>query len=146
MKKHSVLKNYRFLAIMLGAMIAGCVVGWIWPEFGMKLKPFGTVFINMMFCVVVPLVFASISSSIACTRNRSRSGKIMGITVGTFIVTGAIAAVIMFVLMKIYPPVHTAWETLPSKEMGEYASFSQMIVNFFTAEDFVGLLSRRAML
>ena len=146
MKKHSILKNYRFLAIMLGAMIAGCVVGWFWPEFGMKLKPLGTVFINMMFCVVVPLVFSSISSSIAGMRSRSRAGKIMGATIGTFVVTGAIAASIMFVLMKLFPPVLTAWETLPSEEMGEYASLSQMIVNFFTAEDFVGLLSRRAML
>ena len=146
MKKHSILKNYRFLAIMLGAMIAGCVVGWFWPEFGMKLKPLGTVFINMMFCVVVPLVFSSISCSIAGMRSRSRAGKIMGATIGTFVVTGAIAASIMFVLMKLFPPVLTAWETLPSEEMGEYASLSQMIVNFFTAEDFVGLLSRRAML
>ena len=146
MKKHSVLKNYRFLAIMLSSMIAGCIVGWFWPEFGMKLKPLGTVFINMMFCVVVPLVFASISSSIAGMRSRSRAGKIMGTTIGTFVVTGAIAATIMFVLMKLFPPVLTAWETLPSEEMGEYASLSQMIVNFFTAEDFVGLLSRRAML
>ena len=146
MKKNSVLKNYRFLAIMLSSMIAGCIVGWFWPEFGMKLKPLGTVFINMMFCVVVPLVFASISSSIAGMRSRSRAGKIMGTTIGTFVVTGAIAATIMFVLMKLFPPVLTAWETLPSEEMGEYASLSQMIVNFFTAEDFVGLLSRRAML
>ena len=146
MKKNSILKNYRFLAIMLGAMIAGCLVGWFKPEFGMKLKPLGTVFINMMFCVVVPLVFASISSSIAGMRSRSRAGKIMGTTIGTFVVTGAIAATIMFVLMKLFPPVLTAWETLPSEEMGEYASLSQMIVNFFTAEDFVGLLSRRAML
>ena len=146
MEKRSVLKNYRFLAIMLGSMIAGCLVGWFSPEFGMKLKPLGTVFINMMFCVVVPLVFASISSSIAGMRSRSRAGKIMGATIGTFVVTGAIAGTIMFVLMKIFPPVLTAWETLPSEEMGEYASLSQMIVNFFTAEDFVGLLSRRAML
>ena len=146
MEKRSVMKNYRFLAIMLSAMVAGCVVGWFWPEFGMKLKPLGTVFINMMFCVVVPLVFASISSSIAGMRSRSRAGKIMGTTIGTFVVTGAIAATIMFVLMKLFPPVLTAWETLPSEEMGEYASLSQMIVNFFTAEDFVGLLSRRAML
>ena len=146
MEKRSVMKNYRFLAIMLSSMIAGCIVGWFWPEFGMKLKPLGTVFINMMFCVVVPLVFASISSSIAGMRSRSRAGKIMGTTIGTFVVTGAIAATIMFVLMKLFPPVLTAWETLPSEEMGEYASLSQMIVNFFTAEDFVGLLSRRAML
>ena len=122
MKKHSILKNYRFLAIMLGAMIAGCVVGWFWPEFGMKLKPLGTVFINMMFCVVVPLVFASISSSIAGMRSRSRAGKIMGATIGTFVVTGAIAATIMFVLMKLFPPVLTAWETLPSEEMVKIAN------------------------
>jgi len=38
------------------------------------------------------------------------------------------------------------WAEIPSEEMGEYASFSEMLVNFFTASDFVGLLSRRAML
>ena len=146
MEKNQVMKNYRFLAIMLGAMILGCVVGWFAPEFGMAIKPLGTVFINMMFCVVVPLVFASISSSIAGMKSRARAGKIMGTTVGTFVVTGAVAAVIMFVVLKIFPPVLTPWSDLPSEEMGEYASLSDMLVNFFTANDFVGLLSRRAML
>ncbi len=146
MEKSSIMKNYRFLAIMLGSMVAGCIVGWVSPELGMKLKPFGTVFINMMFCVVVPLVFASISSSVAGMKSRSRAGKIMGFTIGTFVITGAIAAAIMFVLMKLFPPVLVPWETLPSEEMGEYASLSEMIVNFFTASDFVGLLTRKAML
>ena len=146
MEKSSVMKNYRFLAIMLGAMILGCIVGWFAPSFGMAIKPFGTIFINMMFCVVVPLVFASISSSIAGMRSRGRAGKIMGNTIGKFVVTGAIAAVIMFVILKIFPPVLTPWQNLPSEEMGEYASLSDMLVNFFTADDFVGLLSRRAML
>ena len=146
MEKRSILKNYRFLAIMLGAMVAGCLVGWFAPELGVKLKPFGTVFINMMFCVVVPLVFASISSSVAGMRSRSRAGKIMGTTVATFVITGAIAAAIMFVLMKLFPPVLAPWEELPSEAMGEYASVSDMIVNFFTASDFVGLLTRKAML
>lgn len=146
MEKRSVMKNYRFLAIMIAAMIGGCLLGWFNPELGMKLKPLGTVFINMMFCVVVPLVFGSISSSIANMRSRKRAGKIMGITIGTFLVTGTIAAAIMFILMKIYPPVLSAWETLPSEEIGAYASLSDMLVNFFTAEDFVGLLSRKSML
>ncbi|MDD5927395.1 MAG: dicarboxylate/amino acid:cation symporter [Firmicutes bacterium] len=146
MEKSSVMKNYRFLAIMLGAMILGCIVGWFAPSFGMAIKPLGTIFINMMFCVVVPLVFASISSSIAGMRSRGRAGKIMGTTVGTFVVTGAVAAVIMFIILKIFPPVLAPWTDLPSEEMGEYASLSDMIVNFFTANDFVGLLSRRAML
>ena len=146
MDKKSVAKNYRFMAIMIGCMIAGAVAGWFFPDFGHAIKPLGTVFINMMFCIVVPLVFASISSSVANTKSRKRAGKIMGTTVATFVITGAIAAVIMFLLVKIFPPVLTPWAEIPSEEMGEYATLSQMIVNFFTAEDFVGLLSRRAML
>jgi len=146
MEKKSVLANYRFLAIMLGGMILGMIVGWFFPEFGMKVKPLGTVFINMMFCVVVPLVFASISSSVAGMKSKARAGKIMGTTVGTFVITGAVAAVIMFVVLKIFPPVLEPWTNMETQEMGEYASLSDMIVNFFTASDFVGLLSRKAML
>ena len=146
MENKEIARNYRFLAILLGAMIAGCIVGWAAPEFAVKLKPFGTVFINMMFCIVVPLVFASISSSVAGMRSRKRAGKILGTTVAVFVITGAIAAFIMFILMKIFPPVLKAWENIPAEEMGEYATLSDMIVNFFTASDFVGLLTRRAML
>ena len=146
MQNKEIARNYRFLAILLGAMIAGCIVGWAAPEFAVKLKPFGTVFINMMFCIVVPLVFASISSSVAGMRSRKRAGKILGTTVAVFVITGAIAAFIMFVLMKIFPPVLEAWEDIPAEEIGEYATLSDMLVNFFTASDFVGLLTRRAML
>ncbi|MCI7619814.1 MAG: dicarboxylate/amino acid:cation symporter [Firmicutes bacterium] len=146
MENKEIAKNYRFLAILLGAMILGCIVGWLAPEFAVKLKPFGTVFINMMFCIVVPLVFASISSSVAGMRSRKRAGKILGTTVAVFVITGAIAAFIMFVLMKVFPPVLEAWEDIPAEEIGEYATLSDMLVNFFTASDFVGLLTRRAML
>lgn len=157
MEAKSVAKNYRFMAIMIGSMILGAILGWVWPVVkdaednvisagATTLKPLGTVFINMMFCIVVPLVFASISSAVANMKSRKRAGKIMGTTVATFAVTGAIAAVIMFLLVKIFPPVLTPWAELPSEEMGEYASLSELIVNFFTAEDFVGLLSRKAML
>ncbi len=144
--KKSVFRNYLFLGIMLLCMILGAAAGWLFPEFGKAIKPFGTVFINMMFCIVVPLVFSSISSAVANMGSRSRAGKIMGVTVGTFVVTGAIAAVIMFVLVKLFPPVLSAWTELPSEEIGDYATLSDMIVNFFTSSDFVGLLSRKAML
>ena len=44
MENKEIARNYRFLAILLGAMIAGCIVGWAAPEFAVKLKPFGTYF------------------------------------------------------------------------------------------------------
>ena len=143
MKK--VMKNYGFLLFMLVGIVGGCVVGAVWPG-ATALKPLGTLFINMMFCIVVPMVFASIAGAVANMGNRKRAGKIMGVTIGTFVITGAIAALIMYFIMQVFPPVLQPWTEIPSEEMGEYATMSELIVNFFTAEDFVGLLSRRAML
>ena len=139
------LKNYTSILFMLAGIVGGCIVGAVWPG-ATKLKPLGTLFINMMFCIVVPMVFASIAGAVANMGNRKRAGKIMGVTIGTFVVTGAIAAVIMYIVLNVFPPVLTPWTEIPTGEMGEYASLSTMMVNFFTAEDFVGLLSRRAML
>ena len=146
MEKKTVLKNYGFLAVMLLAMLTGCLFGQLLPKAAEAVKPLGTVFINMMFCVVVPLVFVSIAGAVANMGSLRRAGKIMGVTVAVFVVTGAIAAVLMFVLMKLVPPVLTPWQEIPAGEIGAHASTSEMLVNFFTVEDFAGLLSRKAML
>ena len=146
MQKKSVVKNYVFLGILLGAMVFGGLTGWLAPEFARKLAPIGRIFINMMFCIVVPLVFASISGSVAGMKSKKRAGKILGTTIATFVITGALAAVIMFVLMKLFPPVLRPWNNISAGQMGEVAPFSDLIVNFFTADDFVGLLTRKAML
>ena len=145
------LKNYASILFMLAGIVGGCVLGACFPATDTSagatvLKPLGTLFINMMFCIVVPMVFASIAGAVANMGNRKKAGKIMGVTIGTFVVTGAIAAVIMYIVLNVFPPVLEPWSNIPSEEMGEYASLSTLIVNFFTAEDFVGLLSRRAML
>ena len=146
MEKKEVAKNYRFLAILIGAMILGAILGAVAPGAAKVINPLGQVFINMMFCIVVPLVFFSISGSIAGMQSKKRAGKILGTTVLTFVITGAICAVIMFLLMKIYPPVLEAWTNVEAEEVGEHATMAEMVVNFFTASDFSGLLSRRAML
>ena len=146
MEKRAVLKNYGLLGAMLAAMLTGGVTGWLWPAAAGTLRPLGQIFINLMFCVVVPLVFFSIAGAIAGMRSVRRAGRIMGVTVLTFVVTGILAAVLMFLLMKAFPPVLTPWQSLPTEAVGDYAAPDQLLVNFFTAEDFVGLLSRRAML
>ena len=73
--KKSIIKNYAQMIIMIVAMVAGCFVGFLFPVTEASagatvLKPLGTVFINMMFCIVVPLVFASISGAVANAGNR----------------------------------------------------------------------------
>ncbi len=137
------LKNYWFILAMLIAIVAGCVTGAVWPG-ATCLEPLGTVFINLMFCVVVPMVFCSIASAIANMGSARRAGKVMGVTVVTFLCTAGIAAVIMYVIVRFLPivTVTPAYEETEPSTLG----LADMIINFFTKPDFSELWSRRAIL
>ena len=137
-------KNYWFILCMLIAIIGGCITGALWKG-ATALEPLGTLFINLMFCVVVPMVFFSISSAIANMKNIKRAGKVMGVTVATFLITAAIAALLMYFVVKFIPIVTGNYQAVEG-EIGDTLSAPEMIINFFTKPDFVELWSRRAML
>ena len=150
------LKNYAFIIFMLIGIVAGCIAGAVWPVVkdaegavinagATVLEPLGTLFINMMFCIVVPMVFCSIASAIANMENAKRAGKLMGATLGTFCVTAAIAALIMYVVCRLIPLVPESYQAV-SGSVDEPMTLGQMVVGFFTKPDFNELLSRRAIL
>ena len=145
MKMKNFLKNYGFITSMLAGIAAGCVFGWLWPEQASNLSWLGTIFTNLMFCVVVPMVFCSICSAIANMESMKKAGKIMGTTVATFCATAGIAAVIMYIVCRIFPLVQGQY-TVTEGEVGQTLGLSDMIVNFFTKPDFTELWSRRAIL
>ena len=137
-------KNNAFIMLMLTGIVAGCIVGAVWPG-ATVLEPLGTLFVNLMFCIVVPMVFCSISSAIANMSNAKRAGKIMGTTVATFCVTAGIAALIMYVIARVFPLVSSTYEIVEG-EVSETLGVADMIINFFTKPDFMELWSRRAIL
>lgn len=139
------LKNNGFFICMLAGMAAGCVVGLIWPSAAGSLAPLGTVFTNLMFCVVVPMVFCSIASAIANMRSMQRAGKIMGVTIASFGVTAAVAAIIMYVVVRIFPVVTGNYE-ITAQEISQPLGMGELLVNFFTKPDFLELWSRKAIL
>ena len=149
------LKNYSFLILMLVGIVAGCVTGALWPNVydaegelltgASLLAPLGDVFINLMFCVVVPMVFCSIASAVANVDNAKRAGKIMGVTLGSFFSTAAVAAVIMYVVCRFVDLVPSSYEAVEGG-LDEAMGLGDMIVAFFTKPDFFELLSRRAIL
>lgn len=150
------LRNNTFLLLMVLGIVAGCVVGWLWPaqmdgsgqivfSGARVLEPLGTIFINLMFCIVVPMVFCSISAAIANMNSAKRAGKIMAVTLATFLITAAIAAILMYALVLVVPLVKGRYEAVAG-EVGQSLGAGEMLVNFFTKPDFAELLSRKAIL
>lgn len=102
-ESNSIWKAYRFPIILLTAIVIGCIVGAVMGKDALVFKPLGDVFINAMFMVVVPLVFSTICSAVANMSSMERLGKVMKSLVIVFLVTGAIAAVLMLVTVTFFP-------------------------------------------
>ena len=96
------LKTYMSVIILLAAIIIGAIVGIVFKEKAAVLSPLGDIFLNLMFVVIVPLIFLSISTSISRMKQPKRLGKIMITIIAMFVVTSLVA---VFVGLAVAYPV-----------------------------------------
>lgn len=146
MNKKTKVSNYRFLFILLLGIVIGSALGGILGKKATVLAPIGDIFINLLFTVVVPMVFVSIVNAVGSMVNLKRLGKILGSLVAVFITTGLIAAVFVLIIVNIWPPAANTSIELVKTDMEEMNSVGTMIVNSFTVNDFAGLMSRKNVL
>lgn len=145
--RHSQLKSYAFLIILLAAIFLGALTGYLLGPSASRLKPLGDIFLNLMFTVVVPLVFFSVASAIANMGDLKRVWKVISNTLGVFLFTGIIAAVFMIVVVKIFPPAAGVSLHLPTfVNTAQPISIGDQIVGIFTVSDFMQLFSREHIL
>lgn len=146
MKLPPFLKSYGFSIILIISIIIGSFLGIIYKKDAIAFKPFGDIFLNLLFTVIVPLVFFSISSAVAGMTNIRRLGKIMGSMILVFVVTGLIASAVMVIGVVLYPPAAGVKIALGAGVNAEHFKISEQIVKAFTAPDFADILSKKNML
>lgn len=144
-KKKS-LSSYRYPIILLTCVLAGGILGAVIGERATIVKPIGTIFINLLFTLIVPMVFFSIASSVSAFSDMKRLGRLLGNTLGFFVLTGAIASTIMIFVVKIFDVGSgLVIETTATEDAAEL-SLGDHIVNMFTVSDFNLLLTKNNML
>lgn len=149
----SFFKNYRSTIILLFAIIIGAIVGVIFKEKAAVLSPLGDLFLNLMFIIIVPLVFLNISTAIAKMAQPKRFGKIMVGIISVFIITSIVAVIIglistlpiKLVSTEDGEQIKSSLEEITSSDSEkskDETSILQRTVNTLTVNDFSGLLSR----
>lgn len=68
------------------------------------ISPFGTIFINLLKLIAVPLVLASLITGIASLSDISRLSRIGTKTIGTYLGTTVLAVVMGLVLVNLFEP------------------------------------------
>lgn len=145
------LSNYKSTIILLVAIIVGAIVGIIFKEQATVLSPLGDIFLNLLLVVIIPLIFLTITTSIAKMKSPKRLGKIMVSIVGVFIFTSIIAVIIGFLstyFVKLVEPADgevirsSLAENVDTEEAKEDATIASRTVNLLTVNDFSKLLSK----
>lgn len=144
------LKNYKQTIILLAAIIIGAIAGLVFKEKATMLEPLGDLFINLMFVIIVPLIFLTISTSISKITQPKRVGKILSTIVLVFVITSL--ASVLVGMLAAYPvklvsgqDVEVIKATLVDEattESSESLSILDRTVNVLTVNDFAGLFSR----
>ncbi|KTC86670.1 dicarboxylate/amino acid:cation symporter [Legionella brunensis] len=143
--QNKTLRSYFFPTLLLSSIILGGLAGYFFQEEAKILKPFGDIFLNLIFTVIVPLIFFSITSAIAKSGSLGKLGRIMFYMAAVFLLTGLIAALYALFIVKIFPPAQGVYIELPKFQESSTLNFAQQLVGIFTVPDFTKLISHEHM-
>jgi len=149
LKKYGILKNYKGTLLLLVGIIIGAVCGVIFGPKASVVRPLGDLFLNIIFVMVVPMVFFSISSAI-CNMYRSRMiGKVLGWSIAVFFGMTVVAGIVSYLFCSVWNPLGSFSTEIPEVSRGAASAdipIGQTLVNMFTVDDFPKLLSKSALL
>ncbi len=142
-------KNYGTSILLLLGLVAGGILGVVLGEDAHVLQAPGTLFLNLVFVLVVPLVFFSVSNAIVVMRRSGVMGKVLGTAMGVFMVMSLVAGLFAFGFMSVWNPfkgVLGQGENLVGEIMKPDLDLGDALVSAFTVNDFALLLSREHLL
>ena len=116
--------------IIIG-LVAGLIYGIIaaaagWGEFTADwIAPWGTIFLNLLKLIAIPLVLGSLITGVASLSDLSRLSRIGGKTIGIYITTTAIAVTIGLIMVNLVEPGASVPESTRMSLQQEYGAMAE---------------------
>lgn len=146
-------KNYKQTIILILALVLGTIAGLIFKEKTAIIKPLGDLYMNLMFVLIVPMIFLTITTSIAKIKQPKRLGKVITTILLTFVITSLVAVTIGLVstygIKLVNPSDETAiLETLSETETTDKVELNilERTISAISATDFSLILSKNNVL
>ncbi|MFF1967513.1 C4-dicarboxylate transporter DctA [Streptomyces sp. NPDC058232] len=97
------LLSHLYIQCLIG-VIAGAVVGWLWPSVGAELKPLGDGFIALVKMMIAPIIFCTVVHGIASMNNLRAVGRVSLKALIYFEILTTVAMVIGLVVVNVVKP------------------------------------------
>ena len=143
-----ILKNYKNTIFIVLSLIIGALCGLIFKEDVNVVKPLGDLFLNALFVTIVPLLFLTISTTIAKMDSPKRLKKIFARIIIVSLITSLIAIFVGIFATNTFKLVNpddtNIIKTAFSNEIIEKPklNFLESTVELISVGDFSGLLSK----
>ena len=98
------MKNYKATLLLLLGLIAGGVLGAVLGDGAQALRAPGTLFLNLVFMLVVPLVFFSVAHSLVVLQRSGAVGKVLLTALGVFLFMSLVTGIFSFGFMSVWNP------------------------------------------
>lgn len=122
------------LTLIIIGVIAGAMVGYFWGEDARKVAWLGDLFLRTLSMLVIPLLISAVITGITSLGDVRRLGRIGGITIAYYFITGAIAVLIGLIVVNVLEPgvgVSTARAVSPDEALraAEDLSFTDIVLS-----------------
>lgn len=142
----SFFKHNKQSLLLLIAIIAGSFAGYTLQEKALIFKPAGDLFLNLLFTLVVPLIFFSVSSAAANKGSHQRLKKLALNMSVVFIFLSLFAVSFMMLAVQFFPAVKDIVIPIQTETPVQAVSAGDLLVRTATVSDFSELLSKKNLL
>jgi aerobic C4-dicarboxylate transport protein len=117
-------RNTLYLQVLAGIVIGGAL-GYFQPAFGVKLKPLGDAFVNLVKMLIAPIIFSTVVVGLAGMGDLKKVGRVGLKAIIYFEIVTTLALVIGLVVSNVFTPgagFHVDAATLDTKGLTRFTA------------------------
>ncbi len=95
--------HYLYMAVIV-AVVLGVLVGFLFPDFAVELKPLGAGFVSLITMMIQPIIFCTIVLGVGTVASAAKVGKVGGLALGYFLTMSTVALALGLVVGNIIKP------------------------------------------
>ncbi len=137
--------HYKSTILLLTGVILGGVMGMCCPGIVPWLKPMGDIFLNLMFVLIVPMVFLSMATSICTLHQEKMVGSVLGKALIGFVLLAVVTSALSLLACRLYTPMDAdagSWLAIGRQPQ----DIGTLITGALTVSDFWMLLDKQHLL
>jgi aerobic C4-dicarboxylate transport protein len=115
--------------VLVGIVVGG-LIGFLWPEFGAKLKPLGDAFVNLVKMLIGPIIFTTVVAGIGGMGDLKKVGRVGFKALLYFELVTTLALLIGLVVANVFTPgagFHARPDAAEAKAVASYTAAAQSL-------------------